>query len=647
MSLTKVTYSMISGAPINALDYGVDPTGATDSSAALQAALNACTNGQILQISGSIKLDNQVVAPSTFGGIVGDGMGVTTITFTKEQPVPAPVYDGSDCAIVVANVDGARFEDFSIVYTGTYYTPGSPYNGVVSGLFIKDCNDIIVRRVEATGFNCTGVQFTSTPPALSLRNTIEECYLHHNMQSGCYADYQKAFTIRGCKLEYNGDPAEGGTGYGFSANTNGLNEDLLVTENHTYRNYRKGIDFHDGFGVVCTDNVCIQDRLHGIFYENTSTKVSDVLIANNYVECDPTDVLAAPYNFYKGISVYLVDNASPMLPNITITGNILKNIYKTGITEVLPIYVQNQTGDRVLVNISKNTVRGGDAYFGIFVESSANADEVTANIEGNIISLGNLSFYGIGITPYDPLSAGEAGYCQIINNNIIANSCGGPLFSVKTGMKVVDVSDNSAFLMTLAYESVKVEDTVNAVVRTKNNTVSAASDVSTSKIVYGSQLVTQAENNVIGGANQVDTFRTATTKGAVVSWGGTKALTASTLTSVSLFCQENTHGYYKVRWSAYRNTAAPATSTAGGEFIFTAAWSDNAQICSSAITTISALAANNGAADITLTWSIASGIVGNYARTLKVTSNVDCSLYFEIEAVMSLNATTSNPPPQL
>ena len=38
MALTKATYSMIQGAPVNVLDYGADPTGATDSSVAFQAA---------------------------------------------------------------------------------------------------------------------------------------------------------------------------------------------------------------------------------------------------------------------------------------------------------------------------------------------------------------------------------------------------------------------------------------------------------------------------------------------------------------------------------------------------------------------------------------------------------------------------------
>jgi hypothetical protein len=41
MALTKVSYSMIAGAPANVVDFGADPTGIVDSSAAIQAAIDA------------------------------------------------------------------------------------------------------------------------------------------------------------------------------------------------------------------------------------------------------------------------------------------------------------------------------------------------------------------------------------------------------------------------------------------------------------------------------------------------------------------------------------------------------------------------------------------------------------------------------
>ena len=43
MSLTKASYSMVNGAPVNVVDFGADPTGVADSSAAIQAAFDTIT----------------------------------------------------------------------------------------------------------------------------------------------------------------------------------------------------------------------------------------------------------------------------------------------------------------------------------------------------------------------------------------------------------------------------------------------------------------------------------------------------------------------------------------------------------------------------------------------------------------------------
>lgn len=80
MSLTKVSYSLITGANINVLDYGADPTGLTDSSAAIQAAIDyGSANYKTVYIpSGVYRCDSQLTAATTpashFFTLTGDGI---------------------------------------------------------------------------------------------------------------------------------------------------------------------------------------------------------------------------------------------------------------------------------------------------------------------------------------------------------------------------------------------------------------------------------------------------------------------------------------------------------------------------------------------------------------------------------------------
>jgi hypothetical protein len=62
MSLTKVSYSMIDGETVNVLDFGADPTGATDSTAAFQAAV--ATLKIIMVPFGTYRVDSAITQDS-------------------------------------------------------------------------------------------------------------------------------------------------------------------------------------------------------------------------------------------------------------------------------------------------------------------------------------------------------------------------------------------------------------------------------------------------------------------------------------------------------------------------------------------------------------------------------------------------------
>jgi hypothetical protein len=87
MSLTKATYSMIKGAPLNLLDFGADPTGVASSQAAFDLALTqAVATGQsIYAPSGTYLLNSMTLTNGSPVGngnkygqtIYGDGVGKT------------------------------------------------------------------------------------------------------------------------------------------------------------------------------------------------------------------------------------------------------------------------------------------------------------------------------------------------------------------------------------------------------------------------------------------------------------------------------------------------------------------------------------------------------------------------------------------
>ena len=82
MALTKASYAMVSGAPANLLDYGADPTGATDSSDAFTAAFAA--SNTVYVPSGSYDIASTIIIPP-FGQVIGAGINNTTITATNDN----------------------------------------------------------------------------------------------------------------------------------------------------------------------------------------------------------------------------------------------------------------------------------------------------------------------------------------------------------------------------------------------------------------------------------------------------------------------------------------------------------------------------------------------------------------------------------
>lgn len=104
MSLTKVTYSMITGAPKNALDYGVDNTGATDTTAAIQAVLD--TGGEIYFPEGEYLITGLTVSVA---GTVMRGAGMPSVKTLSAGTIFRKTSASTSTGIKVATRDVQLF----------------------------------------------------------------------------------------------------------------------------------------------------------------------------------------------------------------------------------------------------------------------------------------------------------------------------------------------------------------------------------------------------------------------------------------------------------------------------------------------------------------------------------------------------------
>ena len=110
MSLTKASYSLVNGAPFNVLDYGADPTGATDSASAIQAAINAAGvagGGTVYFPSGDYKLLSAVTVGYERITLLGNNDAVLIISSLTNNGIVA---DSSGSILALIVIDGLRFD---------------------------------------------------------------------------------------------------------------------------------------------------------------------------------------------------------------------------------------------------------------------------------------------------------------------------------------------------------------------------------------------------------------------------------------------------------------------------------------------------------------------------------------------------------
>lgn len=161
MALTKVTYSMISGAVINVLDYGADPTGATDSYAAIQAALDTGKNVFVPQ--GNYRITATLEFTSTdqvFFGENGNALNATSSNnptaavgmsqiFTQSGILMFSCNDKQGVSIRDIVFNGCALATGGIDCTGAGAPPGIAFGMVFNNVGINAILGIALDTAEA------------------------------------------------------------------------------------------------------------------------------------------------------------------------------------------------------------------------------------------------------------------------------------------------------------------------------------------------------------------------------------------------------------------------------------------------------------------------------------------------------------------
>lgn len=183
MSLTKASFSMINGIPVNVLDYGADPTGATDSTTALNNAIVAAVAAGdcVYMPAGTYLITDTINCPAKTM-IIGEHRSMSGIqNGTKINFQPTTLKSLFSTGPTGSFKDGYCFENLWIVGN----------SASASGNSFRAFDLIKVIKSRFTNLNITNFR-TAFRVEASINNRFEfiqmaNSYLHNIQYTGDYA----------------------------------------------------------------------------------------------------------------------------------------------------------------------------------------------------------------------------------------------------------------------------------------------------------------------------------------------------------------------------------------------------------------------------------------------------------------------------
>lgn len=167
MSLTKASYSLINGAPINVLDYGADSTGANDSSSSIQAAFTASEKGRVYFPAGTYKCNITVGSDIEIVGagrqktfFIANNTASPIITFNETNTSTYYFIGGQDFSI------NGQSSALTGIQIGKGTTLGTVTYGYLNRVEVYNCtNNVILKNTvvfnidDLYSYSATGSAF--------------------------------------------------------------------------------------------------------------------------------------------------------------------------------------------------------------------------------------------------------------------------------------------------------------------------------------------------------------------------------------------------------------------------------------------------------------------------------------------------------
>jgi hypothetical protein len=392
MSLTKVSYSMITGAPANVLDYGADATGATDSTTAFQAALNT---------------GKDVYIPNGTFSITELTMSVSQTVFGNGSLSVIKALSGSNALFTMQN--GCTLRNFYINGNnqGQLYrniaTATSKFQLVVDSITVENW---------LTGFTLSFVSCQYVTVSNSFFNNV-----YSVVRASACLDFwvlnNYSNVNRFATLGFDPDP------YFFE----GACGNVIIDGNQINGSLRDGIVFEPLVSgsqrITISNNVIKEMKESAIWFEGKCTKA---VVSNNTIEN------CYGLIYFSGMGVEIGGDSNDIVVDGNVVNNCLTGIYANGGScTISNNFVHECTGYGItayqdgVYEIIGNVCRGNGGGFqgnsittglildsNLFIENSANGASIGPALKNSTIT-NNTFKKNNGAASTDPiLSAGLA-----------------------------------------------------------------------------------------------------------------------------------------------------------------------------------------------------------------------------------------------